>query len=274
MNYGHQHELAECSHSAAATSGRRRVIKNLLRLQNSVSSIGCDATLFKMDTIIVNKIAYIEDHVVPQLFTTAIESYKFKHGSGSRGKDLNRLETFGLLWGYSIPAKGNRPANVVATMATVETSAVRHTDWVAPNFESLSSKRRFFERYWPNIELVGTFHSHPYDSLSEVNDLKGWRASKDDESFWPYFHEEVAPDQPLLVHLIVTVALLEKAGWAIPDRLKNSEDSKGYVLSADTTKLWLRSYASSLFEDESGSEYNFSDDMDLEIPALEKRFLA
>lgn len=220
----------------------------------------------------MKKIAYIDDSIVPQLFTTAIEAYKFSHSSrGAKG--IDGLETFGLLWGYSVPAKGTLPAKVVATMTTVETSAVRHNEWVAPNFDALRNKRDFLEHYWPNIELVGTYHSHPYKNLSEVNDCQGWRASESDNDFWPYFHEQVAPDQPLLTHLIVTVANLEKTGWAIPDRLRGSERSKGYVLSAKNTKLWLRSYASSLIEHNDGKEYQYSDDMELEIPALERRFL-
>lgn len=221
----------------------------------------------------MKNIAYIEDNIVPQLFTTAIEAYKFRHRSTLRSKGYDRLETFGLLWGYSIPAKGKIPAKVIATMTTVETSADRHNEWVAPNFDSLRSKKEFFEHYWPNIELVGTFHSHPYKNLSEVNERKGWRASKEDKAFWPHFHEEVAPGQPLLTHLIVTVANLEKTGWALPDRLKGSESSKGYVLSAKDTKLWLRSYASNMAEQEDEKEYEFSDDMELDIPALERRFL-
>ncbi|MGO2135576.1 MAG: hypothetical protein ACTH3S_09115, partial [Marinobacter sp.] len=71
----------------------------------------------------------------------------------------------------------------------------------------------------------------------------------------------------------ITVANLEKTGWAFPDRLKGSESSKGYVVSAKNTKLWLRAYASSSIEDEDNTEYEFSDDIELEIPALERRFL-
>tara|TARA_R110001583_G_scaffold195324_1_gene371703 strand:+ start:13739 stop:14017 length:279 start_codon:yes stop_codon:yes gene_type:complete len=50
----------------------------------------------------MESIIFVEDHVVPQLFTTAIEAYDFEHKSSSRAKGLNQLETFGLLWGYSI----------------------------------------------------------------------------------------------------------------------------------------------------------------------------
>ena len=55
-----------------------------------------------MDTKLI-----IEDHVVPQLFTTAIEAYEFEHKTHKKGKSNSKLETFGLLWGYSIPQKGD-----------------------------------------------------------------------------------------------------------------------------------------------------------------------
>ncbi len=218
----------------------------------------------------------IEDHVVPQLFTTAIEAYEFEHKAHEKGKSYKNLETFGLLWGYSIPQKGHLPARIVATMATVETSALRHQDWVKPDLNSIVAKKEFFERYWPNIELVGTFHSHPYGSLTEVNSAegKGWRASEGDKGFFPWFHEFVSPEQPLLAHLIVTIARLERRGWAYPDRLKGNEMDKGYVLSADERKLWLRSYASerSSTNDDNDLTFEFSDDLQLEIPALQNRF--
>ena len=83
-----------------------------------------------MDTKLI-----IEDHVIPQLFTTAIEAYEFEHKTHARGKSNSELETFGLLWGYSIPQKGNLPSRIISTMATVETSALRHQDWVKPNVE-------------------------------------------------------------------------------------------------------------------------------------------
>lgn len=215
----------------------------------------------------------IEDHVVPQLFTTAIEAYEFEHRAHAKGKSYTNLETFGLLWGYSIPQKGNLPARIVATMATVETSALRHQDWVQPDLNSIIAKKVFFEKYWPNIELVGTFHSHPYESLTQVNECKGWRASEGDKKFWPWFHKIVSPEQPLLAHLVIAITKLEKQGWAYPDRLKGSEQNMGYVLSADNRKLWLRAYSSEAYlDDDEELSVEFADDLTLEIPALQNRF--
>jgi len=216
---------------------------------------------------------YIEDHAVPQLFTTAIEAFEFRHQSTLRGKGYDKLETFGLLWGYSIPKKGGAPARIVVTMATAETSAVRHSHWVQPNYESVGAKKEFFEKYWPHLELVGTFHSHPYEGLKDINRVSGWRASDDDKVFWPTFHELVAPEQGSLLHLIIGITRLERKGSAIPSRLPNSEYEKGYVLSAEHRKLWLRCYGTELvINDENQRVYVFTDEAALEIPALEKRF--
>ncbi|MFA5984772.1 MAG: hypothetical protein WC782_12220 [Methylococcaceae bacterium] len=212
---------------------------------------------------------FIEDHVVPQLFTSAIEAYEFLHKT-PKGKGRDRLETFGLLWGYSIQPKGNQSTKIIATMATVETSATRHTDWVAPDYDSLRMKKEFFGTYWRNIELVGSFHSHPYENLAEVNSVTGWRASDGDKGFFPDFHKEIASEQVSLAHLIVTITQLERKGTAYPRKLANSEADKGYVLSADWRKIWLRAYASEF--DSDSDNYAFTDDVTLEIPSLERRF--
>jgi len=216
---------------------------------------------------------FIEDHVVPQIFTSAIEAYEILHKK-PKGKGTDKLETFGLLWGYSIQAKGNQEQKIIVTMAKVETSATRHNEWVSPDFKSLCMKKEFLENYWPNIELVGSFHSHPYKDLTEVTENTGWQASKQvnnkkgDEQFFPYFHQEVAPEQENLVHLIVTITHLRRNYNSKPSRLANHESSRGYVLSAKKRRIWLRAYRTISTDD----SYEFKDDCILEIPSLQPRF--
>lgn len=220
----------------------------------------------------------IEDHVVPQLLTSAIEAYEMGHQAHEKGKAKVGVETYGLLWGYVLPERHELPARVVATMATVETSALRHEDWVKPNLESLKMKRDFFQKYWPHLELVGTFHSHPYDNLSEVNDLKGWRASDEDEGHWPWIHEQLSPELPYMAHLIVTVTALERKGWALPQPI---ESETGFVLSSDYRKFWIKGYASQCptiieeldLEEWEQEPYSLETDIHLDIPSLEQRFL-
>jgi hypothetical protein len=212
---------------------------------------------------------FVEDQVIPQIFTSAIEAYEFLHRN-PRGRGANRIETFGLLWGYSIKAKGEQPAKIIVTMTTVETSAIRHQNWVQPDFDSLRMKKEFLESYWPNIELVGTFHSHPYNNLTEVNGVQGWRASQGDGDveFFPHFHQEIAPSQENLAHLIVAITHLGRDRNSPPHRLDRDEYTKGYVLSAQNRRIWLRVYGTTCIDE----QYLFTDDSYLEIPSLQPRF--
>lgn len=70
--------------------------------------------------------------------------------------------------------------------------------------------KALIEQYWPHLELVGTFHSHPYETLEDVNETKGWRASEGDRAHWPSVHSELVTNQPLMAHLVFTVTELKK----------------------------------------------------------------
>jgi hypothetical protein len=211
----------------------------------------------------------IEDHVVPQLLTSAIEAYEIEHRFHRNGRAQIAVETYGLLWGYVLPARNDRDLCIICNMATVETSAIRHEEWVMPNPESLIMKRDFFQSYWPNIELVGTFHSHPYSGQRDVIGIRGWRASDTDKNHWPWFHENLSPELPAMAHLIVTIAALERRGWARPQRLPLGEADTGFVLSSGYRKLWIKAYASEKIDEET---YECSENTFLDIPALLQRF--
>lgn len=227
----------------------------------------------------------IEDHVVPQLLTSALEAYEIRDQNHQH--KLDKLETFGLLWGYVIPEREDRNPRIIATVATVETSALRKNDSVKPDINSLKMKMEFVKRYWPHLEVVGTFHSHPYESLDEVKSCKGWQASTEggDTDFWPYIHKELFPTTPYLGHLIVTITKLSKKGWANPKQIHNDS---GFELSMGSRKLWITSYGSEMNylevnEDECFDEEGEQDDaieyemMDslprLDIPSLPARVI-
>jgi hypothetical protein len=217
---------------------------------------------------------FVEDNVVPCLFTSAIEAYEINHKS-PRGRGRNKLEAFGLLWGYALPSRGDLPDRFVVVMATIETSAVRHSDWVLPQPESIEAKRDFIRDYWPHLELIGTFHTHPYESLSEVKSIMGWRASEDgDKLFWPLFHKNFSSEMPALAHLIVTICNLERKGTAWPQRLDGGESDTGYVLSAGNRKIWIKGYATTVNNNEDGAIFEVDDDIVLDVPGLQNRFKA
>lgn len=232
----------------------------------------------------------IEDQVMPQLLTSALEAYEIMHRAHKKGKEHNRLETFGLLWGYALPTRNDHPSRIAVNLATVETSALRHQNWVSPSTESIQMKVDFMKEFWPHIELIGTFHSHPYENISEVNQAKGWRASTSidnetgDEGFWPYFHESNFPELDEMAHLVITVAAMGRASNSPPQRLSGKEKSSGHTFNIKNHKVWIKGYTTAAFEeidmDEASSEITETrtygvfgnEDVSLEIPSLAQRF--
>lgn len=201
----------------------------------------------------------IEDNALPLLITSAIEAYDFEHKSHKNGKGKSQVETYGLLWGYMVPKKcEDGQDKIIVTTCTVETSALRHNDWVEPNLDSIQAKKNLIEQYWPHLELVGTFHSHPYKSLEEMSNLEspGWKASSGDKLHWPDIHQSIAKNQPGLAHLIVTVTELSKKGWALPERI-SGKDWAGYSFVAGYKKLWITAYATEMHQDEDQGESDF-----------------
>ena len=215
----------------------------------------------------------VEDNAVPQLITSALEAYEIGHKTSRKSE--TQLETFGLLWGYIIPERGPRPARIIVTTATVETSALATKDSVSPDFGSLSMKTEFITRYWPHLEVVGTFHSHPYASLEDVRKIKGWQAStpettedgSGDTIFWPHLHEKLFQHNPYMAHLIITVTALKKNGWALPNQI---EDRSGFELSLGKRKIWITSYASVATQDENSAVMMDSQPI-LDMPAMTHR---
>ncbi|WP_039925320.1 hypothetical protein [Alishewanella aestuarii] len=220
----------------------------------------------------------IEDNALPLLMTSAIEAYDYEHKAHKNGKGSSQLETYGLLWGYMIPSKTEGGQDkIVVTTCTVETSALRHQDWVEPNYDSIQAKKEMIEQYWPHLELVGTFHSHPYKSLEDMKNREGpaWKASDGDKLHWPHIHECIAYNQPGLAHLIITVTQLKKKGWAYPEKQYDSFCS-GYSFVAGLKKIWLTSYATVqdvIFEQDEEKTFSVIKGVDLDIPSLQTRML-
>jgi len=74
----------------------------------------------------------VEDHVVLQLLSSAIEASELSRRAPALARSNKRIMTFGLLWGDASPAR---------LVATVNTSALRYTDRVRPDFDFIAMKR-------------------------------------------------------------------------------------------------------------------------------------
>lgn len=94
------------------------------------------------------------------IVSSALEAYSIPHGKRRNIKDHTPLETYGTSWGYSTEREDGTVFNIVA--ADVDSSAHRTTGWVLQKSEAFSLKNSFYKKYYPEIEYLGDFHSHPY----------------------------------------------------------------------------------------------------------------
>lgn len=106
-------------------------------------------------------IVSISDQVFFTIVTSALEAYKVSHPEYD-GKDHVPIETYGNLWGYQAKTKRNETVFRIV-LADVDTSAVRSPNSVRPQQLSFSLKQEFVDYFYPELEYLGDFHSHPYD---------------------------------------------------------------------------------------------------------------
>lgn len=93
--------------------------------------------------------------------TAALEAYRVSHPKNA-GMPHQPVETCGNLWGYAAKTKRNELIHHV-TLADVDASADQQPGSVTPSEESFNIKADFVDRFRPEVEYLGDFHSHPYD---------------------------------------------------------------------------------------------------------------
>ncbi|MGM0855864.1 MAG: hypothetical protein ACQEW0_02140 [Pseudomonadota bacterium] len=95
------------------------------------------------------------------IVTAALEAYKVDHAKHGADEPEQYLETFGNLWGYrSEPDSGKEVFRVM--MADVSTAAERAQGFVIDKEESYQAKMDFVATYYPELNFLGDYHSHPY----------------------------------------------------------------------------------------------------------------
>ena len=109
---------------------------------------------------------------------SALEAYCVKHPESP--PTTEPLETFGLLWGHET-ALADGATLYTIQKASVDTSTKRTPDACAPNSDSLKLKYDFMTAFFPDLEFLGDFHTHPYlKTVKEISADTLYDASTDD----------------------------------------------------------------------------------------------
>ena len=114
----------------------------------------------------LNSVVSISEQAFFTIVTAALEAYKVDHSKLEDGSEI-RLETFGNLWGHESSTSGGSDIYHI-TSADVSTSASREQHSVLPKDEAYDLKSQFVEYFFPELQYLGDYHSHPYSLENNV----------------------------------------------------------------------------------------------------------
>ena len=146
--------------------------------------------------------AYFEDLVVSlderaleDMLLAAVESYLAR--TGKKGEKYK--ECYGWCLGYETrsPPKGlNKRVETTLRVTRVVTQirASAGANFVMPNDGSARAHRRVAARFFPHLQLIGDYHTHPYKTAQFLTKKKGWEYSSADSEHIADWVEDVRKD--------------------------------------------------------------------------------
>lgn len=202
----------------------------------------------------------ISENALIQMVFSGLEAYSIFH-RGTKGPRVG-LETLGWLWGYEVELANKQSLYSIEFMS-IDTSAVREHDYCAQNDRALELKRDLMTSFWPHLDFLGDFHTHPFTHYNEVIRGKDYQFSETDyesietkTKFWQKNNYRVG--------LVLTISYLKKKSSRENTRLGNST----IEFTLGNYRLWLKGYIA--YSDSGKVKLSSHDDENvyLECPAL------
>lgn len=116
----------------------------------------------------INSVVSISEQAFFSIITSALEAYKIEHVMAN-GDSAAHVETFGHLWGYYQQGIGGQTMHRVV-WADTSTAVERDQKSVSYTDEALELKQEFIWNFFPEVDFLGDYHSHPYSRA--VDDIK------------------------------------------------------------------------------------------------------
>ena len=180
-----------------------------------------------------NLTIHVGDASLMGLVVAGMESYHVRHwGTGVR-KGI--AETAGLLWGYVVPKEDGD--HVVVDYVSTDTFAKGTAGEVGLNDDVTKVKQRVIAGRWPHLTMVGDFHTHPYKTVADANECKGWEFSKGDRNWYETDHSRDTWDGRIA--LVLTIAELRRRTEKEPEVVNDNV----IHWQMDRYRFWLSGYA-------------------------------
>ena len=137
------------------------------------------------------------------------------------------LETYGLLLGTISDSDTGRRCYRIEHILTDRQAARKRTE-VEYNKTNIRLKVELMKNHWPDLRLIGDIHTHPH--ADRENARGGWRLSEGDRQDVEEENTKFWLEIGLKVNLVLSIHLLENAGWQAPGRIGRRTNTAKWTL--------------------------------------------
>jgi hypothetical protein len=137
---------------------------------------------FDVDEMHEEVIVWLDDRAIEDIVLVALEAYAVP----KRG--IKFTETYGICFGSIKPMEEKKQAHgrhttryINITSVHIQLRAEMFPNKVTYDLRSLETQMAVATHVFPQLDIVGDFHTHPYKTVKELKKLKGWRYSGSDE---------------------------------------------------------------------------------------------
>ncbi|MBF0436793.1 MAG: hypothetical protein HQL77_15675 [Magnetococcales bacterium] len=174
----------------------------------------------------------ISENALMELVLATMESYAVQDDNKKKSANGAKYsETYGLIWGSEVDLDDDLVLFNVDNV-TLDAMTLRSGASVLPS-SGLEIKRDAVNYFWPHIELLGDFHTHPFTDYLDVT-AELFRLSETDRK---KIEENQILDPDIRVSLIITTAPLKKRG-----ELRKQLTDSTIVWTMGDFRFWLTAY--------------------------------
>jgi hypothetical protein len=186
------------------------------------------AWIYDVDEIHEDMIVWLDGRAIETIMLVALETYAVP----KRGARFT--EAYGICFGSIRPMEEKRRGHGLHTTRYIHVSSVHtqlrargHPDRVTFDPRSFQTQMTVARHFAPQVDIVGDFHTHPYDTVKDLKEFGGWRYSESDEESiadWvrPLRKVGYDPRMSLIVGIAEGTRRLSKPGMLKPNIVRLS----------------------------------------------------
>jgi hypothetical protein len=199
----------------------------------------------------ITQIISLSDSAFFTIVTSALEAYSVCHPATPEDEHVP-VETYGNLWGYQVQTK-RKESLLHVVLADSDVSAAREPKCVTPADGAFTLKSDFADQFFPELEYLGDFHSHPWhvDEIKtelELQREKLYEQSPDDHKHAKSSHEY---GRPYRLQIIATV--FERPDMVSRKSGHLKDDLSCIRFQYDMKTVWIKAYAYQINSDNNTS---------------------